>query len=146
MSQQYQHLPDVNPYLGFPSQRLSNVSREARFQSSSENSSPTRLPFISAHSLTHIPPLVSPPPLTRIPLPETNSSSHLSDSECGENDSDDPRTYEPEIDERSEDEDDRVAHQLLRAAMPVVTPVVTNNPPILSYNHEGFSVSLHPHS
>lgn len=148
MSQRYQCPPGINPYLGIPPQHLPGVSHEAEFQSSSENASPTRPSFIPAHSLTHVPSLVSPAPFTRVPLPEINSSSHVTDSECEENDSDDPRTYEPEIDEQSEDEDDRRAHQLLQATMPVTTPVITNSPSVLSYNHDGFSVSqylIHGH-
>ena len=52
------------------------------------------------------------------------------------------QNHEPDIDERSDDEDDRAAHELLRAA-PAVVQEFTDPLTILTYNHHGFSVSQH---
>lgn len=65
--------------------------------------------------------------------------------ELEESNIDSTQNHGPDIDERSDDEDDCAAHELLRGA-PMVTQVVASGPPmsdspVLSYNHEGFSVS-----
>ena len=123
---------------------------------------PTRSPPILTPSFVQAPPFGSasqpiplPSPLRiypLIPVPsETNSGHNLSESESDESENEGLHAGEPEIDERSDGEDERAAHQLLSAA-PVDVPAGTSNPPVemrpvtsnpsaLSYGHEGFSVS-----
>lgn len=48
---------------------------------------------------------------------------------------------ELDIDERSDDEDDRAAHELLHAAPSAMSIGSSPSPVVLPYNHQGFSVS-----
>jgi hypothetical protein len=54
--------------------------------------------------------------------------------------SDVDRVHDLDVDERSEDEDDRAAHELLRAAPTAVLDPIDPRT-ILPYNHRGFAVS-----
>jgi len=65
--------------------------------------------------------------------PDSGDSGSEVDSDSAQND-------EPDIDERSDDEDDRMAHELLRAA-PTVARDFADPLTILPYNHQGFTVS-----
>ena len=86
------------------------------------------------------PEALSPIRLSPVPPPETDPSSDTADSDAEELDTDLTLAHDLDIDERSDDEDDRAAHELLRAA-PAVTQVIASDTPVLSYGHQGFSVS-----
>ena len=88
------------------------------------------------------PKALSPIRLSPVPPPETDPSSDTANSDAEELDTDLTLAHDLDIDERSDDEDDRAAHELLRAA-PAVTQVIASNTPVLSYGHRGFSVSRH---
>ena len=90
------------------------------------HSKPYRLP-------TRHPPVYTPPP-------SASQSPDLSGSESEESDADSRQNHEPDIDEQSDDEDDRAAHELL-CATPTVVRGLTANPTVLPYDHQGFAVS-----
>jgi len=128
-------LPNIDPRLGFfnphPPSTPSPIppQHEALTQSLSSHTAhraPTQQ-FVTAPSVH--PPSSYPPPPDMDPNPNSGDSG----SEVDEND-------EPDIDERSDGEDDRAAHKLLHAA-PIVTRDFTNPLTILPYNHQGFAVS-----
>ena len=82
------------------------------------------------------------PPCTPA-LPSDTGSHHSQNPTDPESDGSNTDTTqdEPDIDERSDDEDKRAAHRFLLAS-PTATDVPTNSPlTILPYNHQGFSVS-----
>ena len=77
-------------------------------------------------------------PHTSTPSSNTILSRDLSDSDSEGSDPD-LAVDEVDIDEHSEDEDDRAAHEFLRAT-PTATDVFTDGPQaILPYNHHGFA-------
>ena len=161
--QRQQSFPTTDPRLGFlappttPRQTPSAIPRQIPSTiahqispvieaviPSPEIAPPTRLSRIPAPRL-----VLAPRP---IPAPRLAPATQLneSESEFEGSDIDGMQNYEPDIDERSDDEDDRAAHELLRqtpvvmpavTSTPGVTPAVTSVPPVLSYNHDGFSVS-----
>jgi hypothetical protein len=143
-----QSLPNMDPRLDFlPPYIPSTVSCEVGFRPPSETASSTPLPliqvpsFIQAPLLMSVPQLAPIPPLTLVPAPPgTNLSSNLGDSDSEGSDADIPQTHELDIDKRSDDEDDRTTHQLLRAVEVETPQTVTSDSPILSYGHQGFSV------
>lgn len=158
VSRLHQHPPpNIDPRLGLlPLHSLSTTSREvgARLPSGTLPAS-----SVSQHSPSIDPRLDSLPPHTAVshevgvqppgtlsltcsltvPPPETNPNPEESDSDTEELDTDVAQAHDLDIDERSDDEDDRMAHELLRA--PVMSQVTSSNPPVLSYGHQGFSVS-----
>jgi hypothetical protein len=154
-------LPNIDPHLGFYFQHArATASHQVGLQHSSETAAPTRslptrsLPVpapspIATPLLTPAPYLDAVPSFTHVPsapLPQAITGSNLVESESEDGDSDNPQNQELDVDEHSEDEDDRNAHQLLRAAAPAVSQAVTEDPPVLSHDYQGYSVSLHPHS
>lgn len=158
-------LPDADSRLGLLSPHTPSISHEVDPQLPPETPPPPVVSQSHQRSLPNIDPrLDSLPPRTAIsqidvrprrtvpptrlpplPPPEANPGSETSESDSEELDVELAQDHEPEIDERSDDEDDRAAHELLRAA-PVTTPAVPSNPPVLSYGHQGFSVSPFLHS
>lgn len=81
----------------------------------------------------------SSPQSSLTPSLDTGSGHDLGNSDSDESDADVTQSNEPEIDEHSDDEDDRAAHEFLHAA-PTATNLPTPSPEILPYNHQGFSV------
>ena len=137
-----QLLPNIDPRLGFfvPSPSPTSLSpthhHEAPAQLPLEPSYVTHRssPQLSAIGLpTHSPPVYAPPPNTSPSADLNGSDSEGSVADGGQN-------HELGIDEQSDDEDDRAAHELLCAA-PIVGQNLTNTPAVLPYDHQGFAVS-----
>jgi hypothetical protein len=116
-----QLLPNIDPRLGFltphpPPTPLSPIHRHmAPVQPhpdpsyTTHHSSPQPTTTILP---THLPPIYA-------ALSNTSSSSDSSGSDSEGNDGNSGQNFEPSINEQSDDEDDRMAHELLHA-----TPVV----------------------
>ena len=152
-------LPNTDPRLGF---MRPTTSHEVRSQLPPTPAMPIQSPPILTSSFVQAPPFGSatqpipiPSPLRIYPLipapSETTPNHDLGDSEFEDSESDGQQAGGLDIDEQSDGEDERVAHQLLSAAPVEVravtsTPLVemragASNPSVLSYNHAGFSVS-----
>jgi len=138
----HQSLPTIDPRLGF-------LAPHPPFTPSSP--APRRMvpaqPTSELPHTTYYPPpqlfaatLPGPSPSVYTPLPTTGPDPVPSESESDGGDADGAQNHEPDIDERSDDEDDRAAHELLRA-VPMAARDVTNPLTILPYDHQGFAVS-----
>lgn len=146
-----QPLSNIDPRLGFhplqsPSTPLSPPSHPE---------APAQPPLISSpHVTQHSSPQLSTaafsthPSRSPTPLPNNTSSCTLNDAESDESDADVgqddnvdiDQDDDLDIDERSDGEDDRAAHEFLRA-MPTTTNVLAGSPSaILPYGHSGFAV------
>lgn len=91
---------------------------------------------------------LSQPPVTmssahpsHAPTPSFDSlGHHLSDPESDGSDADIAQDDDIDIDERSDDEDDRAAHEFLRSKVTMTNAFTKGSPAVLPYNHQGFSV------
>ena len=135
-------LPNIDPRLGFftphppstPSPILPQLNTLTQPLSSHTTRRSPPQPFITPPSI-HLPPSYPPPP-------NMDPTPGLDDSGSEVDDGDGVQNPESDIDERSDDEDDRAAHKLLRAA-PIVTQDFADPLTVLPYNHRGFAVSRH---
>jgi len=134
-------LPNIDPRLGFltprPQFTLSPLlpQHEAPTQPLSLHATRYSSPHLSVTPPTRQPP-------AHPPLPGVGLTPELDDSGSDDSDADGIQNHEPDIDERSDDEDDRAAHELLRATPTAVHDSV-DPLTILPYNHQGFVVCLH---
>lgn len=118
--------------MRFPSPRLLAVTPSPR---------PTVV--TPSSQLTTIAP--SPLPTTVTPSPhlphvDTPLFDVVSRSDSESEGSDIDGMHEPDVDERSDDEDDRAAHEFLQAA-PTTAEELNDPQAVLPYNHQGFAVS-----
>ena len=134
-------LPNIDPRLGFftpqPQPTLSPI--QPQHEAPIQPLSPRGPRYSSPPSTIPSP---SQQPIAYPPLPDVVSTPELDDSGSDDDDADGAQIHEPDIDERSDDEDDRAAHELLRAA-PATAHDFANPLTLLPYNHQGFAVSWH---
>jgi hypothetical protein len=143
-------LSNIDPRLGFfpPSTPLSHVP-PLRAPPQPTPSLLPRVQRVSPQPLVTVPPVRSSPvivpPIRSSPALTPPSDANLvHDPSDPESDGSNPnagQSDEPDIDELSEDEDDRAAHRLLRATPITAGAPVHSSPANLPYNHQGFSVS-----
>jgi len=143
----HQPLVNIDPRLGFltphhPPTPLSpilhhGVPPQLLAESQHTTYYPSPQPLAATPSIHH--PSVPTTPLMP-PATVSRPSPDLGDSESEGSDTDHAQTHEPDIDERSDDEDDRAARTLLRST-PTVMQDVIDPLTILPYNHQGFAVS-----
>jgi len=135
-------LPNIDPRLGFSTPRPPPTPSSPIRHHEAPAQLPSKPSYVTRHSSPQPfenMPLTYPPPVY-IPPPSASLSPDPSSSDPEESDTDGEQNHELDIDERSDDEDDRVAHELLRAT-PMVAQGLTSDPTLLPYNHQGFAVS-----
>ncbi|KAF9780419.1 hypothetical protein BJ322DRAFT_1220931 [Thelephora terrestris] len=152
---------NIDPRLGFsqppstpsspisPPQALAQpTSRLSPYPAQPLSSPPVAVsPAFLSHAPTPSFNSLSPPSVTasparpsRAPTPSfDNSDHHLSDPESDGGDADIAQDDDIEIDERSDDEDDRAAHEFLRSEPTATNPFANGSPMVLPYSHQGFS-------
>ncbi|KAF9786188.1 hypothetical protein BJ322DRAFT_1020281 [Thelephora terrestris] len=104
----------------------------------------TPLPHVTQHSSPHLSIAALSTHPSRAPTPTLNNNFGHNSTESDEDDSDADvgQDDDLDIDEASDGEDDRAAHELLRAA-PTTTHILADGPPaILPYGHSGFAVFM----
>lgn len=133
-------LPHIDPRLGFlpPQPPATLLSISPRCEAASQLPSVSQTPRYRS-----LQPSATPPPahlpLACLPLSSADSTPDLSDSDSDASNNGDGQGHYSNIDEHSDDEDDRAAHELLRAA-PVVVQDPANPSAILPYGYQGFAV------